>query len=121
MTFSLHALLLCNDLAGMLRCMWEGFPVDDEHLALDVTRSAGLKGSYLGEKHTVSHCRDNYWKTRYFGVNTPLSSNHVPKHDLFERIDKDLREILANHRPKPMPEAIREQVHAVHAKFETSP
>jgi len=101
--------------------MWKGFPVDDEHLAFDVTRSVGLKGNYLGEKHTASHCRDNYWKTRYFGAKTPLSSNHVPKHDLVERIDKDLREILANHQPKPMPEAIREQVRAVHAKFETSP
>lgn len=121
MTYSLHALLLCNDLAGMLRCMWKGFPVDDEHLAFDVTRSVGLKGNYLGEKHTASHCRDNYWKTRYFGAKTPLSSNRVPKHDLVERIDKDLREILANHQPKPMPEAIREQVRAVHAKFETSP
>lgn len=121
MTYSLHALLLCNDLAGMLRCMWKGFPVDDEHLAFDVTRSVGLKGNYLGEKHTASHCRDNYWKTRYFGAKTPLSSNRVPKHDLVERIDKDLREILANHQPKPMPKAIREQIRVVHAKFETSP
>ncbi len=38
-TYSLHALLLCDDLAGMLRCMWEGIPVDDEHLALDLTQS----------------------------------------------------------------------------------
>ncbi|MCP4400490.1 MAG: hypothetical protein GY801_24705 [bacterium] len=121
MTYSLHALLLCNDLAGMLRCMWKGFPVDEEHLAFDVTRSVGLKGNYLGEKHTASHCRDNYWKTRYFGAKTPLSTNLVPKHDLVKRIDKDLREILANHRPKPMPESIREQVRTIHAKFKTSP
>ena len=115
-TFSLHALLLCDDLAGMLRCMWEGIPIDDEHLALDLTRSVGLRGNYLAEKHTVKHCRDNYWKTRYFGARLPMSSNLVPDKDLIERIDDDLREILANHKPEPMPGPIREQVHAIHEK-----
>ena len=115
-TYSLHALLLCDDLAGMLRCMWEGIPIDDEHLALDLTRSVGLRGNYLAEKHTVKHCRDNYWKTRYFGARLPMSSNLVPDKDLIERIDDDLREILANHEPEPMPGPIREQVHAIHEK-----
>ncbi|MDP6115162.1 MAG: trimethylamine methyltransferase family protein [Planctomycetota bacterium] len=119
-TYSLHALLLCDDLAGMLRCLWKGIPVDNEHLALDLTRSVGIRGNYLGEKHTANHCRDNYWKTRYFGARLPLSSNFIPKQDLVERIDKDLREILADHQPEPMPESIREQVRAIHAKFETS-
>jgi trimethylamine--corrinoid protein Co-methyltransferase len=119
-TYSLHSLLLCNDLAGMLRCMWKGFPVDDEHLALDLTRSVGLKGNYLGEKHTAKHCRDNYWKTRYFGAKLPLSSNLIPDQDLIERIDDDLREILKNHQPAPLPEAIQKQIHAIHRRFETA-
>ena len=117
-TFSLHALLLCNDLAGMLRCMWKGIPVDDEHLALELTRSVGLRGNYLAEKHTAKHCRDNYWHTRYFGARFPLSSYPLPDQDLVERIDDDLREILSKHRPEAMPRAIQEQIHAIHAAFE---
>jgi len=118
-TYSLHALLLCNDLAGMLRCLWKGIPVDDEHLALDLTRSMGLRGNYLGEKHTATHCRDNYWQTRYFGANLPLSTNLIPNHDLHERINIDLHEILKNHQPKPMPKPILEQVRAILARYET--
>jgi len=117
-SYSLHALLLGNDLAGMLRCMWKGIPVDDEHLALDVTQSIGLKGNYLGEQHTAKHCRDNYWNTRYFGANYPLSSNLLPGKDLIERIDVDLREILSKHRPEAMPRAIHEQIRTIHAAFE---
>jgi trimethylamine:corrinoid methyltransferase-like protein len=119
-TYSLHALLLCNDLAGMLRCMWQGVPVDEEHLALDLTRSIGLRGNYLGERHTAQHCRDNYWRTRYFGAKLPLSSNLIPDKDLIERIDDDLREILASHQPEPMSEPIRKQIHAVHERFESA-
>ncbi len=117
-SYSLHALLLGNDLAGMLRCMWKGIPVDDEHLAFDLTRSVGLRGNYLGEQHTAKHCRDNYWNTRYFGANYPLSSNLVPDKNLIERIDNDLREILSKHRPEAMPRAIQEQIHTIHAAFE---
>jgi trimethylamine:corrinoid methyltransferase-like protein len=113
-TFSLHALLLCNDLAGMLRCMWKGIPVDDEHLALSLTRSVGLRGNYLAEKHTAKHCRDNYWHSRYFGARLPRSSNLLPDQDLIERIDDDLREVLSEHRPEAMPRAIHEQIRAIH-------
>jgi trimethylamine--corrinoid protein Co-methyltransferase len=113
-TFSLHALLLCNDLAGMLRCMWKGIPVDDEHLALSLTRSVGLRGNYLAEKHTAKHCRDNYWHSRYFGARLPRSSNLLPDQDLIERIDDDLREVLSEHRPEAMPRAIQEQIRAIH-------
>jgi trimethylamine:corrinoid methyltransferase-like protein len=119
-SYSLHALLLCNDLAGMLRCMWKGIPADDEHLALELTQSVGLRGNYLAERHTAKHCRDNYWKSRYFGAKFPSSSNLLPDEDLIERIDEDLREILAEHQLEPLPDPIREKVHAIHGKFEAA-
>jgi trimethylamine--corrinoid protein Co-methyltransferase len=118
-TYSLHSLLLCNDLAGMLRCLWKGIPVDDDHLALDLTRSVGLRGNYLAQRHTANHCRDNYWKSRYFGAKFPLSMSLIPDKDLMERIDDDLREILAEHQPEPLPDPIREKVHAIYERLDT--
>jgi len=118
-TYSLHALLFAEDLAGMLRCLWNGIPVDDDHLALDLTRSMGPKGNYLAEPHSAKHCRDNYWKSRYFGAKFPLASGILPDKDLFERIDEDLREILAKHQPDPMPEALRKQLGTIQDKYET--
>jgi trimethylamine--corrinoid protein Co-methyltransferase len=117
-SYSLHALLLCNDLAGMLRCMWKGISADDEHLALELTQSVGLRGNYLAERHTAKHCRNNYWNSRYFGAKFPSSSSVLPDEDLIERIDEDLRVILAEHQPEPLPDPIRKKVHAIHGKFE---
>jgi len=116
-TYSLHALLLCEDLAGMLRCLWNGIPVDDDHLALDLTQSMGPKGNYPAEPHSAKHCRDNYWKSRYFGAKFPLASGTLPDKDLFERIDEDLRKIPENHQPEPMPEALRKQLATIQDKF----
>jgi trimethylamine:corrinoid methyltransferase-like protein len=106
LTFSLHALLLCEDLAGMLRSLWEGIPVDDDQLALDVSRTIGPNGNWLAERHTAKHCREAYWRSRYFGARLPLSSGLIPDEDLFERIDADLRQILDTHEPEPLPEAL---------------
>jgi trimethylamine:corrinoid methyltransferase-like protein len=119
LTFSLHALLLCDDLAGMLRCLWNGVTVDDEHLALDLTHSVGPKGNYLAQPHTAKHCQDNYWKSRYFGANFPRSNSpSIPDRDLVERIDEDLRGILATHRPEPLPEPMRKEIRVILERFE---
>jgi trimethylamine:corrinoid methyltransferase-like protein len=80
----------------------------------------GPKGNYLAEPHSAKHCRDNYWKSRYFGANFPLGSGILPDKDLFQRIDDDLREILANHQPEPMSEAMRKQLGAILDKFEAA-
>jgi len=118
-TYSLHALLLNNDLAGMLRCLWNGVTVDDEHLALDLTHAVGPKGSYLGQRHTALHCRENYWDSHYFGANFPRSNSPaIPDRELIERIDDDLREILATHRPEPLAEPVRKEIRAILGKFE---
>jgi len=37
--------------------------------------------------------------------------------DLIERIDADLRNILAMHRPEPMPEAMHKELGAILEKF----
>jgi len=118
-TYSLHALLLWNDLAGMLRCLWNGVRVDDEQLALDLTRSVGPKGNYLAQRHTAVHCKENYWDSRYFGVNFPLSSSStVPDRDLLERVDADLREILASHRPEPLAAPVQKEIRETLDRFE---
>jgi len=120
MTFSLHALLLCHDLAGMLRRLWNGVTLDDEHLALDLTRSVGPKGNYLAQRHTAVHCRENHWDSRYFGAKFPRSNSPaIPDEDLIERIDADLREILAKqHHPEPLPEPLHKEIRAILGRFE---
>jgi len=119
-TYSLHALLLCNDLAGMLRCLWNGVTVDEEQLAVDLIQSVGPKGNYLWQRHTRDHCRENYWGSRYFGVNFPQSSSgDIPDRDLIERIDEDLREILETHRPEPLPTAMQREIREILGRFES--
>lgn len=117
MAFSLHALLLCDDYAGMLRTMWRGTVIDDDTLALDVLRDVGLFGNVLGHEHTARHCRTIMWGSRYFGRNEPLSTSGGDDRDLFARIDEDLRARLAAPPPPPLPVAVKQTIDAILARY----
>ena len=114
-TYSPQSLMLCNDIAGMLRAMWQGTVVDEDTLALDLTREIGLFGTVLGHAHTARHCRNAAWNSPFFGGNEPLSTTDKPYEDLTTRVDRALRERLALPGPVPLPNDIRAQLHAIHS------
>jgi len=118
MTFSLHSLLYCHELAGWLRRMWKGVPVDADALALDVTRSVGPGGDYLAEMHTAKHCRTDLWDTRYFGASLLAGGGKGSEgsSDLVDVIDADLREIIENHQPEPLPDSTKKEIDAILGK-----
>jgi len=120
LTYSLHALLLCDDLAGLLRTMWQGVQIDQETLALDLARSLGPRGNYLAQQHTVNHCREHLWQSRYFGPNMPVSTAGQPETDLYARIDRDLRRILERHRPQPLDPDLDARMRALRERFQAA-
>ncbi len=101
-SFSLHALCLCDEIAGLLRSMWKGMVIDHDTLALDLLNEVGPLGNYLAQRHTANHCRDGRWAARYFATHIPVSVGLQPDRDLHERIDADLRARVAGHRPVPL-------------------
>lgn len=117
LAYSLHLLLLCHDLVGLLRKLWEGVRVDDETLALDLVREIGPQGNYLAQRHTARCCHVEPWHTRYLRNPPAVAPADGASDELIDRVDKDLREILATHRPDPLPEALREQIDAILDKY----
>jgi len=63
--FSMEQLVLDNEALGMLSKVGEGVLVNDDTLALDVIKSVGPGGNFLGEKHTMAHARDA-WRPSIF-------------------------------------------------------
>ncbi|MCA0432284.1 MAG: trimethylamine methyltransferase family protein [Proteobacteria bacterium] len=117
-TYSLHALLLCDDMAGMLRTLWRGTVIDDDTLALSVVRDIGLFGNFLGHEHTARHCRSNMWGSRYFGGNEPLSTSGKEERDLMLRIDDDLQDRLRAAPPPALSPLVQAEIDAIQARFQ---
>jgi trimethylamine--corrinoid protein Co-methyltransferase len=117
LTYSLHALLLADDIAGLLRTLWRGVRIDGDMMALDLAKLVGPRGNYLAHRHTVDHCRENLWPSHYFGPSLPLSSDLRPDADLSARIEADLCRILEEHHPAPLESGLLAQIEAVRARF----
>ncbi len=120
MSYSLHSLLLCNDLAGLLSSLWPGRSVDETSLALAQAKAVGPRGNYLALDHTASHCREQLWQTRYFGPNLPTRMSGLADRDLYQRIDEDLRRILDTHQAPELPTAVLGEMDAIRARFAAS-
>jgi trimethylamine:corrinoid methyltransferase-like protein len=119
-TFSLHGLLFGDELAGQLRSMWRGIEVNDEMLALDLTRTEGPRGNYLAHEHTAKYCRRESWNSRYFGARYPTASGDLCDEDLMERIDRELQEILLNHQPEALAQETIREMRSIAQKFRQS-
>ncbi len=118
LTYSPHALLYGNEMAGMIRRMWQGVPVDEGVIAMALTLEEGPRGNYLAQRHTAEYCRSEMWNSQYFGANQPVSMSTLPDLELFERINTDLLDILSTHCPEPLSEGIAAEIQSIQATFE---
>lgn len=116
-TFSFHALLYCNELAGMIRRMEKGIEVNEDTLALEVSRKVGLKSNYLGEQHTAKHCRTEIRQPRYYQCLSMEQWEKEGKKDLFDRIDEDLKKTVAEHQSAALPEKVRQNIDVILKKY----
>lgn len=116
-TYSLRTLLLCHDLVGLVRRQWQGLRVDDEMLALDLSKAVGPRGDYLAQPHTADHCRSERWPSRYLERRNAKDMEEAGESDVLERVDADLRDLLASHWPEPLPDAVRERMNSILEKY----
>ena len=118
LTFSEHALVLCDDLAGLLKKMWEGLRVSPDQIGTELIAELGPRGQFLAEKHTVENCPAQVWDSRYLGANFPLSNNDLPDEDLIERLERDIGIRLQQAPPPPLDPTILATANKVLARYE---
>lgn len=107
---SLALIAICNDLLGFLRAATRGVVVDDEALALDVVEELGPGGNYLGHAHTLKHFREAYYSK--LADKRPYSQwLERGGTTMEERAARQVEEILAGHRPQPLPADIQHDLH----------
>jgi trimethylamine---corrinoid protein Co-methyltransferase len=111
-TFDAAQFVLDNELAAMVRHTVAGIPVTDETLAVDDIHAVGPFGDFLSLDATMRHMRSQSQPT--------LMDRRVREewqgtggHDAYARAQAKAREILAEHRPEPLPEDVLAQMRQV--------
>lgn len=108
-------LAIDEDILGMTSRVLRGIEVDDDTLGLAAIRriGAGVERSYLTDEHTMK-----YFKTEYF---RPKVITHAPREiwkseggkDLYERAKERVNNILKEHKPVSLSEAVVTELRSI--------
>ena len=103
-------LVLGNEAVGMAKRFLEGICIDRETLAREVIETVGPGGHFLTQRHTLNHFKKELWRSDLLVKEGSESWQAKGAKDTGELIQDRLREIIENHRCKPLPEAVRENL-----------
>jgi trimethylamine--corrinoid protein Co-methyltransferase len=113
--FSFEQVLLDCELWDVAARLLEGFPVDAEHLALDVIDAVGPGNHFLAHRHTRTHMRE-HWRGRFFGRETWDEWEAAGRPEPPDRARDRARELIASHEPLPLAEDVNQELQAILAR-----
>ncbi len=105
---SLEAMVIDNEIVDYALKFTRGIEVNETTLALDVIDNAGPGGHFLTEEHTLEHFRDR-WMPR-IDMNSFSETNKEGAESLGELAHEKVKEILAKHKPAPLPEDVEKEI-----------
>ena len=115
---SLEMLVMTDEIAGMAKRFMRGIPVNEETLAEEAIHQVGPGGHFLAEVHTLKHFRQEHWHPTLMDRQNYHSWMEDGGKSMGERVKHKVKEILKNHKPKPLPEKVRKQVRTIRERSE---
>jgi len=108
-TTSPEALVIDNEIIDYALRFIQGFEINDETLAVDVIDKVGPGGIFLGEKHTLKHFRER-WMSRLSDIDSFETWQKKGSRSIAEVAHEKVKEILATHKPEPIPEDTQKEI-----------
>lgn len=114
LTLSFGQMVIDDEVAGLVRKVLHGIPVNDETVAVDLIQSVGARGNFLAEEHTVKYLRGYHSQPKLIDRNTRETWTSLGSKDLFAAATEEACSIIENHRPQAISEeaakAIRKMI-----------
>jgi len=107
--FSYEQLLLDAEMFDLVAGQVEGFPVTQEHLALDVIEAVGPGGHFLAHDHTRAHMRE-LWTSQFLGRESWEEWEAAGRPEPRDRAREKARAILAEHTPLPLDNGVAKEL-----------
>jgi len=115
---SLEMLVMNDEIIAMARRILRGIEVSDEALMLDLIDKVGPGGEFVSTKETARRCRAEIWTPTLMDRNAWVNWEAAGSPTMPDRIRVRVREILATHRPPPLPDGAAAKIEAVLAAAE---
>ena len=117
LTGSLAQLVICDEIVSYIKPILQEVEISDETLALDLICELGPDGGFLDTEHTLMHFRER-WYPRLLERDNYDGWLAGGGKTLAERAAERVDEILATHRPQPLPQQAADAARAIVARAE---
>jgi len=104
-------------LESMLRVV-RGYEINDDTLALDIIRKVGAGGHYLAEKHTLNNFLKEHWVPKISDRKPYDTWEKTGAKDIVKVAKEKVKEILATHRPEPIPKDVQKEISQILKRYE---
>ena len=111
-----EAVVLVDEILGMVKRIMGGVPVDEETLAIDVIREVGPAGHYLDHEHTLRHFKE-MWYPRLFDRTRYKVWSTGSRLSLAEKINEKTKKILETHKAPLLPNDVLKELDALEEKW----
>jgi len=111
-------LIIDNEIAEIALRFARGFEVNKDTLAVDVIRKVGPGGHFMAEKHTLNHLRTEYWIPKLSDRQTFDVWVQAGAKDIVTVAKEKVKEILATHKPEPIPKDIQKEISQIMKRCE---
>jgi trimethylamine---corrinoid protein Co-methyltransferase len=109
---SAEALVIDNEIVDYALNFIEGLEVNEETMAVEIIEKVGPGGSFLGQKHTVENFRER-WMTRLSDISSFEVWEQQGSRSIGEVAREKVKEILAKHKPEPLPEDVEKEISGI--------
>ena len=110
---SLEMLLICDEIAHMVKHVMKGINISDETLAVDVIKEVGHGGQYLDHDHTVRLFREEFFFPDLFRRQSIAQWKEAGGKSIEEVAYARVQQILAETEPAPLPKGANEAMRNV--------
>ncbi len=115
--WSYEQMMMDCEIFNIVQKTLQGFPVDEESLAMDTIRAVGPGGNFLSQKHTLKHMRELF--VPQYMDRRPYNVWEEKKDGARDWALSKARQILASHQPDPLDPAISLEFDNIIASLES--
>jgi trimethylamine--corrinoid protein Co-methyltransferase len=112
------AIVMCDEIISYVKRIIRGFDVSREKIGIDVIRKAGPAGSFLTQRHTADHYRQELWQPKFLNRDTPKTWMKKGGQSYEEIVTQKALEILATHQAEALPEEICQELNEIATRAE---
>ena len=105
-TFDYAQYVLDNDIAGMVKHVVQGVPVNDTTLALDRIARVQPAAGFLADDHTLDNWKWAQWKPDIIDRNRYERWESLGRKEMFARANERARTLLIGHHPEPLSDEV---------------